>query len=230
MDDIEAVRWYRLGNLYCKMALGICYLIGKGVTKSLQEAQVWLEKAVSQGGDDRAKLYLAQTLFESSQIGIVKARILDLLLLAVVDDSEENKFRLVMLGKVYLQAADSNGAQDGDELEALRWYTQAIKAGATVASHALIRLFRLACGYNYTSFIQMLLDKGYSASNLLSNVEKGNCLMAMAERGYCMVFNESSSTKFCVNVLVELDAQFVISRDRVLKEVCRLSKLCNVRP
>lgn len=52
-DDLEAVKWYRKAaeknNPEATLSIGVCYHLGKGVEKNLQEAVKWYRKAADLG-------------------------------------------------------------------------------------------------------------------------------------------------------------------------------------
>lgn len=57
--------------------------------------------------------------------------------------------------------------------------------------------------------------KGFNSSLLSSDIEKGNFLIMMAEKGDSMVFDITFCV-FHVRTLLELDAQFMIPKNAVV--------------
>lgn len=197
------------------------YLNGTGVDADLTQAQCWLEKAVEQR-DGIAMIYLAQVLIKRDKPSGKKAQILSLLLHPSTTSltSSLASLRLSILGKAYLHFADSNGNADGDEQQALIWYSHALRAGAPLDAQALvIRLFRLACSYNYSSLTHLLLDRGASSSSLATNIERSNYFMAIAERGASVVFDPDCdrSKGFPISICIELESKPTLLVDEVIK-------------
>lgn len=220
----EAVRLYRLGashnNLGCLRLLGYCYLHGIGLSVDRFEAQKWFEKAVELG-DVYSRYHFVRILVNlDSGEKLDKTRILSLLLDPPYPVTAFCiKKRFLALGEVYLQLADRNGNADDDEQQALVWYNQALRAGATLSESVATRIFRLACSYKYDPLIHIILNQRLlSPSSLVADAEKHKYLLIIAERGDSMVISEGRRITFPIVSYVELDGLFPFSRENVMKK------------